>query len=443
MLSKNRSTILLNQELKRIDEQVRRFQRKLYLKAKQEREFRFYILYDKVYRWDILQISWYRVKENKGGPGLDGQRFEDIERQGLQQFLEQIQRELEERTYKPAPVLRRWIEKPDGRLRPLGIPNIRDRVVQMACKTVIEPIFEADFENCSYGFRPKRNAHQAIGEIKQQLREGRQEVLDADLSQYFDTIPHARLMELIGKRISDREVLGLLRMWLKTPVAERTETKKLRYSGGKRNKRGTPQGGVISPLLANIYLNELDREFGREDGTLRRSGARMVRYADDFVVLARYIGEPIKAVVRDKIKELGLTLNEEKTSIVRATRQSFNFLGFTFRYDRHLNGAPGMYLNIFPAEKAVVRLHGKIRTILTPGNKKDADEIVRELNWKLIGWRNYFNAPGTYPRNTFRKVNWYLRQRISQFYSRKSQRRSRLYGHRAYERLTKSGLVIL
>jgi len=240
----------------------------------------------------------------------------------------------------------------------------------MACKTVIEPIFEADFENCSYGFRPKRNAHQAIGEIKQQLREGRQEVLDADLSQYFDTIPHARLMELIGRRISDREVLGLLRMWLKTPVAERTETKKLRYSGGKRNKRGTPQGGVISPLLANIYLNELDREFGREDGTLRRSGARMVRYADDFVVLARYIGEPIKAVVRNKIKELGLTLNEEKTSIVRATRQSFNFLGYTFRYDRHLNGAPGMYLNIFPAEKAVNRLRGKIRTILTPATRK-------------------------------------------------------------------------
>lgn len=433
----------MNRELKRIDEQVRQFQRKLYLKAKQEREYRFYVLYDKIYRRDILLLSWYRVKKNGGSPGIDGQTLDDIKRQGVDQFLKQIQQELQERTYKSQAVLRRWIEKANGKLRPLGIPTIRDRVVQMACKIVIEPIFEAGFESCSYGFRPKRNAHQAIRHIKQHLYEGCQEVLDADLSQYFDTIPHARLMELIEKRISDRDVLKLLRMWLKSSVAERTKTGRIRYTSGKRNKRGTPQGGVVSPLLANIYLNELDQAFYQKDDALWRSGARMVRYADDFVVLARYIGKPIKHAVKNKIKELELTINEEKTSIVKATQESFNFLGFTFRYDRHLNGAPGTYLNIFPAQKTVTKLHGKIEAILTPGNKKNAKQLVKELNPILIGWRNYFDAPGTYPRKVFRDVNWYLCHRIRQFYRRKSQRRSKLYGHRAYEHLIKSGLVVL
>lgn len=433
----------MSQELKRIEEKVRQFQRKLYLKAKQERNFRFYILYDKIYRWDILVLSWHRVQANHGSAGIDGQTFGQIERQGVRAFLEQLQKELQERTYTPQAVLRCWIEKANGKLRPLGIPTIRDRVVQMACKIVIEPLFEADFENCSYGFRPKRNAQQAIQQIKQYLQKGYTEVLDADLSQYFDTIPHARLMELIEKRISDREVLQLLRAWLKVPVAERTKTGKLSYTGGKRNKRGTPQGGVISPLLANIYLNELDKEFYRKDGTLWHIRARIVRYADDFVSLARYIGKPVEQAVKNKVQELELTLNQEKTSIIKATQESFNFLGFTFRYDRHLNGAPGTYLNIFPSKKTVIKLHEKIHKVLTPGNKKNARELVKELNQILVGWRNYFDAPGTYPRKVFRDVNWYLCQRISQFYRRKSQRRSKLYGHKAYEHLIKEGLVVL
>lgn len=272
----------MSEGLERIDK-VRQFQRKLYLKAKQERDFRFYILYDKIHRWDILLLSWHRVKKNGGSPGIEGLTLKDIERQGVEAFLKQIQSDLLEEAYKPEAVLRCWIEKDNGKRRPLGIPTIRDRVVQMACKTVIEPIFEAEFENCSYGFRPKRSAHQAISHIKQHLHMGCKEVLDADLSQYFDTIPHARLMEQIEKRISDQRVLKLLRMWLKAPVAERTKSGKIRYIGGKRNKRGTPQGGVISPLLSNIYLNELDQEFYRKDGELWRSGARMVRYADDCV----------------------------------------------------------------------------------------------------------------------------------------------------------------
>ena len=433
----------MSEGLKRIENKVRQFQRKLYLKAKQEREFRFYILYDKIYRWDILLLSWFRVKKNGGGPGLDGQTFKEIERDGAVQFLKQIQNDLQERTYKPEAVLRCWIEKDNGKLRPLGIPTIRDRIIQMACKIVIEPIFESDFENCSYGFRPKRSAQQAIQHIRQHLKMGCQEVWDADLSQYFDTIPHAQLMELIEKRISDREVLKLIRMWLKAPVAEQTKSGKIRYTGGKRNKRGVPQGGVISPLLANIYLNELDQEFYKKDGVLWRSGARIVRYADDFVVLARYIGEPIKQAVKSKLKELDLTINEEKTNIVKMNKESFHFLGFTFRYDRHLNGAPGAYLNIFPSKKAEVKLHGKIRSVLQPGNKKNAKELANELNRVLVGWRNYFDAPGTYPRKVFRDINWYMCQRISQFYRRKSQRRSKLYGRRAYGHLIKSGLVVL
>lgn len=434
----------MSKGLERIESKVRQFQRKLYLKAKRERGFRFYVLYDKISRWDILVLAWHRVKANGGSAGVDGVTFEQIEKEGVVPYLRTLQKELRERTYEPSPVLRRYIEKANGKLRPLGIPTIRDRIAQMACKIVVEPIFEADFESCSYGFRPKKSAHQAIRHIKQHLNMGCREVWDADLSQYFDTIPHAKLMRLVERRVSDRHVLRLIRSWLKAPVAERTERDKIRISGGgKRNKRGTPQGGVISPLLANIYLHELDTEFYRKDGTLFRCGARIVRYADDFVVIALYIGEPIKRAVMAKLKELDLTLNEEKTKTVRVTEESFDFLGFTFRYDRHLDGSAGRYLNIQPSQKSKRRLHEKLAGILVPGNKKDACDLAKELNQTLVGWRTYFDAPGTYPRKVFRDVNWYLQKRLYRFYRRKSQRRSTLYGRRAYEKLVKAGLVVL
>ena len=434
----------MSQRLEGIESKVRQFQRKLYLKAKRERGYRFYILYDKIFRWDILVLAWHRVKANGGSAGVDGLTFEQIEEEGVAPYLREIQKDLQGRRYKPSPVLRRYIEKANGKLRPLGIPTIRDRIVQMACKIVIEPIFEADFESCSYGFRPKRSAHQAIGHIKQHLHMGCKEVWDCDLRQYFDTIPHARLMVLLERRISDRDVLRLIRLWLKAPIAERTRRGKIRYiGGGKRNRRGTPQGGVISPLLANIYLHELDKAFYEKDGALFRCGARIVRYADDFVVVARYIGEPIKRAVLAKIKELGLTLNEEKTRVVRMADGSFDFLGYTFRYDHHLDGRPGRYLNVQPSRESKLRVHAKIRGILVPGNKKNAEDLVQELNRTLVGWRNYFSAPGTYPRKVFRDVNWYLRERITRFYGRRSQRRSKLSGPRAYEKLVKAGLVVL
>lgn len=272
-----------------------------------------------------------RVKAHGGSAGVDGLTFEQIEKEGVGPYLREIQSDLQERRYRPSPVLRRYIEKANGKVRPLAISTMRDRILQMACKMVIEPIFEADFENCSYGFRPKKSAHQAIQHLRQHLRLGCKELWDCDLSQYFDTIPHAKLMQLVERRISDRDVLWLIRLWLKAPIAERTERGKIRYiGGGKRNKRGTPQGGVISRLLANIYLHELDREFYRTDGPLFCCGARIVRYADDFVVVARYIGEPIKRAVMAKIKELGLALYEEKTGIVRMAEESFDFLVFTY-----------------------------------------------------------------------------------------------------------------
>lgn len=424
-------------------EKIRQFQRKLYLKAKQEPRFRFYILYDKIHRWDILVWAWKRVKANRGSPGADGLSFSDIEKQGLRAYLKELQNELEEMRYKPDAVLRCYIEKNNGKLRPLGIPTIRDRIVQMACKIVVEPIFEADFQDNSYGYRPKKSAKDAITRIKTHLQMGCKEVMDCDLSQYFDTIPHGRLMEYVERRISDQRVVNLIRMWLKASVVERTDSGKLRYISGKRNNRGTPQGGIISPMLSNIYLNELDKEFYRRDKVLFRCGARLVRYADDMVVLARYVGQPIENAMRLYLEELGLKLNEEKTHIVKAKESSFDFLGYTFRYDRHLNGRKGKYLNIFPSKKAQKKLRQDIGQILAPGNKKDKKALAQELNQKLKGWRNYFSAPGTYPRKAFRNMNWYLCRRLEQFYRRKSQRRSKLYGTGAYKKLVENGLIVL
>ncbi len=266
-------------------EKIRELQRKLYRKAKQESGFRFYLLYDKVYRQDILDHAYHLVRANKGAPGVDGVTFESLEESegGAQRYLEEIAGELRKKAYKPMAVRRVCIPKADGGRRPLGIPTIKDRVVQMAVKIVIEPIFEADFQENSYGFRPKRDAHQAMDDISLHLRMGKFQVIDADIAKYFDTIPHGKLLGLVAKRIVDKNILSLIRMWLKAPVVEEGEDGKKRYTG---NDQGTPQGGVISPLLANVYLNVLDKEW-KEREIQEKLEARLIRYADDFVVLCK------------------------------------------------------------------------------------------------------------------------------------------------------------
>jgi group II intron reverse transcriptase/maturase len=421
------------------EERVRDFQRKLYRKAKQERNFRFYVLYDKIRLPYFLREAYRRCRAKNGAAGVDGITFEDIETKiGVAHLLKEIETELKEKTYKPQPVLRVYIEKANGKLRPLGIPTIKDRVVQTVCKLVIEPIFEADFEDESYGFRPKRSAKDAVMKIRKNLKEGKTEVLDADLSAYFDTIPHKELMNLVGKRISDRNVLHLIKMWLKSPVMDDGK-----ISGGKGNSKGTPQGGVISPLLANIYLNTLDKAVNRETGPFRKNGATIVRYADDFVIMARTITADLEWYLTGLLDRLKLQLNTEKTKKVDARQESFEFLGFSVSYDKDLKGRPWKYWNIQPSDKALKKIKGKVRSCLKSFGHWPPPVLASELNARIRGWLNYFRIPKiSYPAKKNRKFRWYLAQRIQRFYKRKSQRKCKLYNQGAFEILVrKYGLI--
>lgn len=398
-----------------MNDKIRDFQRKIYRKAKQEPEFRFYVLYDKVRRLDFLDEAYKRVKASRGAPGIDGMTFKDIEDEGLLDFLLQIQEELENRTYRPQPVKRVYIPKANGDKRPLGIPTIRDRVVQMSCKLVIEPIFEADFDDASYGFRPKRSAADAVTKIKEKLKEGKTEVLDADLSKYFDTIPHDKLLKLIAMRISDKNVIHLIKLWLKAPVIEDGK-----MSGGKRTKVGTPQGGVISPLLANIYLNLVDK-LVRDHKAF--DGIDIIRYADDFVLMSKRIGSEVIQSLQVLTERMGISLNEDKTRLLQAQNEPFDFLGFTFHYRKSGYDEGGTYLSIRPSKKSFQNLVTNIREELILYRNRKSEDTVKMLNYKLRGWLNYFTIDGvTYTGITRRKLNMYLRDRLYRHQKRKSQR---------------------
>ena len=373
-------------------ETIRTLQRKLYAKAKQEPAYRFYALYDKTYRADILSHAWRLVWANGGSPGIDGISFEAIERgEGVEGFLRELARDLQEKTYRAQPVRRVMIPKADGSQRPLGIPTIRDRVAQMAVKLVIEPIFEADFCDHSYGFRPKRSAFDAVDDIANALWAGHTQVIDADLSKYFDSIPHAKLLAVVAERIVDGGILALIKQWLKAPViGEDEDGKQKTVGGGKASSVGTPQGGVISPLLPNLYLHLLDRIWERHR-LKDKLGAHIVRYADDFVVLCkRGVEEPL-TVIRHVLERLGLTLNETKTHIVDAKETGFNFLGFTIQMSRGAKSGKS-YPNVRPTDKAVEKIKARL-TELTQRKLTciPLEDVVKNVNRSLKGWANYFH----------------------------------------------------
>ncbi len=417
------------------EERLRLFQRKLYRTAKREREFRFYMLYDKLTVGYFIREAWKRVKANGGTAGYDGMKISDVIKYGVDEYLSEIVEELRTKVYKPQPVLRVFIPKANGKLRPLGIPTVKDRIVQMCCKMVIEPIFEADFEDCSYGFRPKRSAHDAITVISSNLKKGKVQVYDADLSGYFDNIPHDKLMKLVERRISDSRILKLLRMWLKAPVYEEKQFRK--------SSKGTPQGGVISPLLANIYLNLVDKAVRRKDSIFQKYKIDMVRYADDFILMGYRIPTECITYLHSILDKMELTINTDKTHLLNSRQEPFDFLGFTFRYAWSPYKKNRKYLRITPKKESIINVCRKAGDYLRYNGKKNPYAVSKGLNSIIRGWINYIDIPGISNTKSAKfKLENYLWDRLRRYYKRKGQRKSKLYSRGAFEVLVrKYGLI--